>query len=331
MASTSGHLLLPHRAVKTLREQLIPQATVLTPNIHEAKIILEDAGEAFDDPRSQDDLLSMAIALQELGSKHVLLKGGHLPMPGQVSGSGETAPKEVVVDVLYGGGEVIILKSDYVSSARNTHGTGCSLASAIASNLATGSAMAEAVKLATEYVHAGIETGFRMGQGNGPINHFHSLYRLPFAPGRFVEYLLRRSDVQAVWRRYVNHEFANRLATNTLPFEAFKRYMVQDYLYLIQFARAHSLAAYKANNMDDIVRENQIVLHINYEMKLHREYCRDFGIDEQELGRSRENLGRRLECSLRHDTHDTCQSAPRTQDTSWTLAAPRITLRCKLH
>ena len=245
----------------------------------------------------------MAIALQELGSRYVLVKGGHLPLPDRVSSEGEAAQKEIVIDVLYGEEEVTVFKSDFVHSTKNTHGTGCSLASAIASNLASGSTAVKAVRLATQYVHAGIRTGFQIGKGNGPINHFHSLYRLPFPPDGFIAYLLDRPDVQAVWKKFVHHEFANRLAANTLPIEAFKRYMVQDYLYLIQFARAHSLAAYKAETMEDVMRENQIVLHINHEMKLHREYCEGFGIDEQELRRSRENLGKSHERSSEDDVY----------------------------
>lgn len=107
----------------------------------------------------------------------------------------------------------------------------------------------QAVKGACRYVEAGIKTAVNLGQGNGPINHFHSTYTLPFAPyvvsasqgdyadfsysGYFVEYLLERADVKDVWREHTHHEFVAGLADGSLPVEAFKYYLVQDYLYLV--------------------------------------------------------------------------------------------------
>ena len=286
MASSTGHQLLPQEAVKALREDLMPRATILTPNVHEAKIILKEARESFEDLRSLDDMKSVALAIQELGPCYVLLKGGHLP---QGRPSAKASDKQVI-DVLYGESEITLFHHRFSESSRNTHGTGCSLASAIASNLARGLPMIKAVKEASQYVHAGISTGFTLGKGNGPINHFHSLYSLPFAPGYFIDYLLERPDIEPAWKRFVGHGFVNQLAANVLPLESFKRYMVQDYLYLIQFARAHSLAAYKAPSMEDTVRENRIVLHIDHETKLHVEYCESFGIPKDELERSEETL-----------------------------------------
>ena len=122
MASSSGHQLLPQEAVKTLRERLIPRTLLLTPNTHEARIILKDAGEEFENPKSLDDLRSMVIALQELGSQYVLLKGGHAPLA-----EGQD-PTDAVFDVLYGDGEVTVFKRAFMKESHSTHGTGCSLA-----------------------------------------------------------------------------------------------------------------------------------------------------------------------------------------------------------
>ena len=70
--------------------------------------------------------------------------------------------------------------------------------------------------------------------------------------GGFIEYLLDREDVKSAWHAYTHHEFTTRMGDGTLPQEAFKYYMIQDYLYLIQFARANALAGYKAKKLDDI-------------------------------------------------------------------------------
>jgi hypothetical protein len=124
------------------------------------------------------------------------------------------------------------------------------LAAAIASNLANGLDVLHAVKLACRYVEAGIKTSTDLGHGNGPINHFHSTYTLPFAPyvilpssespitnslcsGRFIEYILDRPDVQKPWRGHTEHAFVAGLADGSLPVSAFKYYLIQDYLFLV--------------------------------------------------------------------------------------------------
>jgi thiaminase II len=110
-----------------------------------------------------------------------------------------------------------------------------------------------------------------------------STYTLPFAPGKFIEYLLSRPDVAKAWKEHTGHVFLDRLADGTLPRESFKYYLIQDYLYLIQFARANSLAGFKSKNLDDIVRSAEIVLHIKREMDLHLSYCAEFGLSKEDV------------------------------------------------
>ncbi|KAI9755632.1 MAG: hypothetical protein M4579_004205 [Chaenotheca gracillima] len=273
MVSTSGAQLLPQEAVRSLREQLMPLTTVLTPNLPEALLILKDAGQDTPDPPgSLDDLINIAKAVHALGPQFVLLKGGHQPFTKDGRISKEHADRHTVIDILYGsGGETTLIETDYLDS-KNTHGTGCSLASAVASNLANGMEVGPAVKSACRYVEAGIKLSISLGKGSGPINHFHSMYSLPFAPGRFVEYLLDRTEVKDAWRAHTEHDFVARIADGTLPMENFKFYLIQDYLYLVQFARANALAGYKAKSMDAISASAEIVLHIHREMALHLDY-----------------------------------------------------------
>jgi hydroxymethylpyrimidine kinase/phosphomethylpyrimidine kinase len=127
MVSTSGFQLLPQNAVREIRKHLLPITTVLTPNIPEAKLILSDAGIDFEDPSSIDGLVEIARAVQALGPKYVLIKGGHLPFRKDGIIACVEAEKELVVDILYGNGEMFRIEAPYQYS-RNTHGTGCSLA-----------------------------------------------------------------------------------------------------------------------------------------------------------------------------------------------------------
>ncbi|TVR96700.1 MAG: bifunctional hydroxymethylpyrimidine kinase/phosphomethylpyrimidine kinase [Rhodospirillales bacterium] len=156
MVAKGGHPLLVPEAVATLKARLIPIATVLTPNRPEAEIL---AGE----PQVADPE-RLAAALLGLGPQAVLLKGGHVPGP-------------TVIDVLVdrtGASET--LESPRIES-RNTHGTGCTLASAIAVSLAQKLPLRAAVVRARAYVREAIMTAPGFGHGHGPLNHAHTVPR----------------------------------------------------------------------------------------------------------------------------------------------------------
>ena len=193
MVATSGGQLLPDAAVTNLRTQLLPLTTILTPNIPEAKLILQNSGIDPPEILSVNDVVVIASKLQALGPRYVLVKGGHLPLTKGFKISTSSEDNVTVVDVLHDGTTATVFSTDF-SASKNTHGTGCSLAcrslmlyrnfqhlltantAAIASNLAYRLPMPQAVENAIRYVEAGIRTSFStLGQGNGPINHFHSL------------------------------------------------------------------------------------------------------------------------------------------------------------
>lgn len=187
MVSTSGSQLLPEKAVKELREKLLPITSLVTPNIPEARLLLKDAGLDVAEPTNLNDLISLAKQISSMGPKAVLLKGGHIPLTKdhQVAKSAEESA--IVIDVLYDSetDTTSLFDTEYLIS-KNTHGTGCSLASAIAANLALEKDTKHAVRDAVRFVEAGIKTSFDLGQGSGPINHFHSMYTMPFAPSVFL-------------------------------------------------------------------------------------------------------------------------------------------------
>ncbi|KAL2793564.1 hypothetical protein BJX66DRAFT_325983 [Aspergillus keveii] len=270
MVSTSGSQLLPEAAVQGLRAKLLPLTTVLTPNIPEAKLLLKDLGEDVSDPEDLEGLIQLTKRVAALGPKAVLLKGGHLALTKDHKTAQNPDEASRVIDILYDGEEVTLFETDYLVS-KNTHGTGCSLASAIAANLAHGKDLKRAVRSAVRFVEAGIKTSSELGKGSGPINHFHSMYSLPFAPGRFLEYVLDRPDVQSVWKKFTEHEFVLGLGSGSLPVERFKEYLAQDYLYL----------------------SAKIVLHIQRETALHVDYCASFGLSKEEM----EKLPEKMACT----------------------------------
>ncbi|KAK1148624.1 trifunctional hydroxymethylpyrimidine kinase/phosphomethylpyrimidine kinase/thiaminase [Aspergillus melleus] len=289
MVSTSGSQLLPEAAVKGLRTKLLPLTTILTPNIPEAQLLLKDAGLDVPEPKDITELIDLAKQICTLGPKAVLLKGGHLPLTKTHQTASNPQDATTVIDVLFDGENATLFETDFLVS-KNTHGTGCSLASAIAANLALGKDLQRAVQAAVRFVEAGIKTSFDLGKGSGPINHFHSVYTMPFAPGRFVEYVLDHPDVRPVWKKFTEHDFVLGMGSGKLPVDRFKEYLVQDYLYLVHFARSNALAAYKGKNMESIAASAQIVLHIQRETALHLDYCASFGLSKEQMEKHPETI-----------------------------------------
>jgi hydroxymethylpyrimidine/phosphomethylpyrimidine kinase len=162
MISKSGYSLLQSEAKTALIEKLLPLADVLTPNLPEAEAILGEKHQKDFSITNIDEMVLAAKEIHKLGPKYVLIKGGHL--------------EGKAVDVLYDGADITFLETERINT-KNTHGTGCTLSSAIAANLALGFSIVESVKNAKEYITIAIENSLEIGKGVGPTNHFYSLYK----------------------------------------------------------------------------------------------------------------------------------------------------------
>jgi len=161
MVAKSGDPLLRPEARQALIERLIPLAKVLTPNLQEARVL---SGLEIE---SLEAMKEAARAIQRLGARNVVVKGGHLP------GSLES------IDVLYDGHDFTEFAAPRLAT-KNTHGTGCTFASAIAAGLAKGRSVPEAVGAAKAYLTAVLRASvdLHLGQGHGPLNHFALLYQV---------------------------------------------------------------------------------------------------------------------------------------------------------
>ena len=159
MVSTSGHRLIEESAIEVLKAELMPMARVITPNIPEAEILL---GEAIN---KQGDLPAAARRLAEQYGVSVLLKAGHLV-------------NDELIDIFYNHEteDVVELSARRVDT-RNTHGTGCTLSSAFAAQLAKGLSLTEAARTAKHYINQAIIHGANqeIGHGHGPVAHFYKL------------------------------------------------------------------------------------------------------------------------------------------------------------
>ena len=160
MYAKNGCALMDLESIDTLIAEIVPMADVITPNIPEAEKM---AGMTI---ASRDDMKRAARKIHSFGCRAVLVKGGHVL--GDAGGD--------AVDTLYDGAEFYHYSARRINT-KNTHGTGCTLSSAIASNLALGMPVFKAVERAKTYVTTALEHAFELGRGNGPTHHFYDLYR----------------------------------------------------------------------------------------------------------------------------------------------------------
>ena len=154
MISTSGHKLLSEEAQEAIITRLLPIATLITPNIPEAEVL---SGFSI---QNEKDMIKAAEKISENTKGAILVTGGHL--------------LDSANDLLYENGNLHWLKAERVNNP-NTHGTGCTLSSAIACNLAAGYSLAASVKNAKEYLTGALKAMLDLGQGSGPLNHVYNL------------------------------------------------------------------------------------------------------------------------------------------------------------
>ena len=151
MVSTSRHRLLEQDAESALVSTLLPMAEIITPNLPEAAVL-----SGLSEISSKEDMLRAASLIAEKTPAAILIKGGHL--------------ESCADDLLFEKGNIRWFSTERIPTS-DTHGTGCTLSSAIACNLALGASLPEAVRLAKEYITAALRQNPRLGHGNGPLNH----------------------------------------------------------------------------------------------------------------------------------------------------------------
>ena len=158
MIAKSGAPLLKPNAIAVLKTKLLPLAAVVTPNLHEAGAL---TGREI---KTLAQMKEAARAIRDLGPENVVVKGGHL--------------ENIAADVLYDGREFTEFRAERIDT-KNTHGTGCIFASAIAANLAHKKTVRESVTAAKDFITAAIRTSLAIGKGYGPANPMALLYQEP--------------------------------------------------------------------------------------------------------------------------------------------------------
>lgn len=164
--STSGFDLIDDEALNALVEKLFPLSSIVTPNIPEAERISKIKIE------TEEDIFQAAKIMQRFGAKNVLIKGGHLPISdfGLRISNSKNPDSKMATDYLFVGNDLSVLEAEWIETD-STHGTGCTLAAAIAANLANGKSLINAVETAKKFVTEAIRTAPSIGRGHSPINH----------------------------------------------------------------------------------------------------------------------------------------------------------------
>ena len=155
MIAKGGAKLIDNEAIDLLKKKLIKKVTLITPNIPEAEILTNTS------IRCKEDMIFAAHKLIEIGANNVLIKGGHLP-------------SNTVQDIFVSKSDIKIFNSKRYNT-QNTHGTGCTLSSAITTFLSCGKPIKKSCELGIKYVSSGIRTNPKYGKGHGPINHLHTI------------------------------------------------------------------------------------------------------------------------------------------------------------
>lgn len=289
MVSTSGSTLVGDSTMDLCTEQILPRAYLCTPNFVEAEYLWKLKSNDPINVSSVEDFKTFVVSLQQkLQCRNLLVKGGHIPwLDGRrFDGNLNTQKGLQIVDVLYQSQEntVVTFLSPFIS-ANNSHGTGCTLASSISSNLAKGMSIEQSVTLSIHYVHLGMVSFLhQLGHGTGPLNHtvkvdtsvrdvikgknYHS--EIKRVHGSLFNFFKNHEKVKENWRRYTEHEFVSLLAQNKLPFDLFLYFLKQDFYYLVNYAQVHGLAASVAPNCEQIQAQSGIITNIMTEIERHK-------------------------------------------------------------
>ena len=155
MIAKGGAKLIDEKAVELLKNELIKKVSLITPNIPEAEILTNTK------IKTKEDMIFAASILINLGAKNVFIKGGHLE-------------SKEVQDIFVNKKEIMLIKNRRITTS-NTHGTGCTLSSAITTFFACGKTLKKSCELATKYVNNSIRSNLNYGKGQGPINHLNSI------------------------------------------------------------------------------------------------------------------------------------------------------------
>ncbi|KAG7877696.1 hypothetical protein KL937_004566 [Ogataea polymorpha] len=291
--------------------ELFQHAALITPNSREVEVLL--AVLRSSDPGVEEITISTAddfyTAARLLGSKFkvdVLFKGGLVPVNKNLVVDPENPV--YILNVLYEhrSEKLTVFRSNHIDSP-NLHGTGCTLSSAVACNLARGTSLATAVENAIGFVNEAIRHA--EVKPNGPLNHTWAIKR-PHETSRnagLLSFLINHEKVVPHWQKYTHHQFVRQAMEDTLPVEKFNYFLKQDYLYLQAYHRVHVNLRSITESEELQGYVDEILGNIESEMERHKTKLKsrwpDLDLEKIVAGRATQNYVNYL-VELYEKTHD---------------------------
>lgn len=260
MGSTSGYDFVKSDVLKLIVDALSSYATLITPNMIEAKALLNtllnEHVYSREPIESIEKICDMCLKIHNLtGIKNILIKGGHQKW---------STNSKLLTDILYcsSNNTYYIMRSEMLNS-KHTHGTGCSLSSSIASNLANGLSIVNAVANGIAYVQNGIKSAPQLGNGNGPLNHIQNFqllnyearindFKLPFEKENALNYFYNHPTIAESWEKYTSHSFMKLMGNYKIKLETFISFVEQNLLYMINYQHALGYLLTKLTSIEDM-------------------------------------------------------------------------------
>lgn len=286
LVSTSGFSFVQNETLLNITRNLSEYITIITPNMVEAKAMVNTLSKQKlcndDNMEKLEDVFALCEKIHDLTKiKYVLVKGGHQEWQTDAN---------LLVDVLYHSDTKTfhVIRSKKMHSS-STHGTGCTLSAAIASNLANGLNIVNAVANGIVYVQQGIKYAPRLGSGCGPLNHLQRVKTLNYDPSDVIKFaetdcildnILRSLELENVWGTYISHPFFLSIYKGVMVESRFAEFCVQNKKYLVAYSQVIALMISKTANTDDIqLCVEKLKLTVD-EIAKYEKFIKDLGVTD---------------------------------------------------
>ncbi|WBW71559.1 phosphomethylpyrimidine kinase [Schizosaccharomyces osmophilus] len=283
IATRKGVLLVLPGYLELFIKELIPRATILTPNIAEASILLKQMTNETVEIHHVDDVKTLGAKLVASGCKSVIIRCDGISFDNEFFVCKDSSmPSSWYVYVLCTSEVQLIVPQKWLST-KIAKGTSCALSSAIAANLANEVDIPNAVKRSVAYTQHALEFSFHLGRGANSLDYSSSYGYLPFEEGEIVRYLRNHPHLSKAWSFLYEHCFLQKLKDATLSIDEFKKYLALKYHMLMNNAQAAGMTAFSSSNIAVIERSAKMIQIIKEENVIHLEICKQYGLAPEQF------------------------------------------------
>ncbi|EPX71091.1 TENA/THI family protein [Schizosaccharomyces octosporus yFS286] len=283
IATRKGVLLVLPGYLELFIKELIPRATILTPNIAEASILLKHMTQETIEIHHVDDVKTLGAKLIASGCKNIIIRCDGISFDNEFFVCKDSlTPSSWYVYVLCTSEVQLVIPQKWLST-KIAKGTSCALSSAIAANLANEMDVQTAVKRSVAYTQHALEYSFHLGRGANSLEYSSGYGCLPFEEGEFVGYFRNHPHLSQTWNFLFEHHFLQKFKNTTLAIDEFKKYLALKYHMLMNNAQAAGLTAFSSSNIAVIERSANIIQIIKEENVIHLQICKQYGLAPEQF------------------------------------------------